>query len=235
LTPREKRAAPPDLARLADEALERVRDPRRIWCRPALSFATRLDLVNGVLLGGAHSPLFLGTDHTADPVTRRLPAGLVASRVRVLETPCATGPLDRWLGFLESLREAQESLIVVTPEAPDPELLETFVVNTHRRTLVACAVFPGPGASPPVADEHAALAGAGLPPSAETRESLPLFGLAMIRRDATVLLDGAPETEDAAIAMVHVGGRDFDDVQARMTGMMKLVTTRRGSMTAQRD
>lgn len=228
-----RRMAPQDLVRLVDEAVERVREPRRIWCRPSLSFATRLQVTSGVVLGGAHSPLFLGADHALDPVTRQLPGGLLASRVRVLETPYAAGPLDRWLGFLESLKEAQESLLVVTPEAPDPELLETFVVNTHRRALVACAVFPGAGPGAPaiaphddVARSHAALLGAGLPPSPAVRESLPLFGLAMARRHATVLLDGAPDAESEPVAMIHVGGRDLEDVQGRAGRLMRLVAAR---------
>lgn len=211
-----------------------VGDPRAIWCRRALDYASRVELAQGLLFGGAHSPLFLSTDHPLDPITRRLPAALTVPRARIATLSGPADPMEAWLPFLEALREAGESLIAVSAEPLPLDVLETFVVNTERRTLIACAVHPagaspGPQAAHAEHAEHAArttqaartpqAALLNVPvnvPTPDMREELPFFETALVRRDATVLLDGPADALPDRVALIHVGGADAADVAARM-------------------
>ena len=209
---------PGDLAAILGDLIRDPGDPRRIWYRRALGFSTRVEFTRGLILGGAHSPLFLRGDHPADPVTRRVPAALVAARVRLAVCSGAAAPLERWLPLLEAAREAGEALLIVTGEAVADDLLETLLVNCDRRALMACAVLPAGG-------RPDRLAGAvrGDAPDAWMREELPRFELALVRRDASVLLEGPEDARPDTVAVVHVGGADVRDVVPRLEAFARAV------------
>jgi hypothetical protein len=140
----------PDLVGLLEEAWSHTGDPRGIFCRPSLSYGSHVEIVDGIRLGGAHSPLVLSGSHPSDPVTLRIPLGLAVSRPRVLVAEPIESATDGWVAVLEWLAEARESLVIVTAAVQSQALLETLIVNTAGRSAVACPVLPpqGPGSDP---------------------------------------------------------------------------------------
>ncbi len=199
-----------DLLAILKEARASVPDYRHIWAALGEGFETISVRRRGLLLGGAHSPLFLRDR----PASADVPWTVTLHNVRVL--PCSPGALSDfrvWLPVLEAAAQARESLLFVATTI-DSEFLRTLVVNLLQNTLTACVVHPR--------TESAAGRSLSAPP-AQLGEWL-LFSEARVRRSAAVLFPAeavaavTPHLTD--VVEIRVGGRNFDDQMDRLRFLM---------------
>ncbi len=202
--------ADPDLPATLQQVRASVPDDRHIWAALSDGFETTFVRRRGLLLGGAHSPLFLRDR----PASSDVPWTVTLRNVRVL--PCAPGALSDfrvWLPVLEAAAQARESLLFVSTTI-DPEFLHTLVVNLLQNTLAACVVHPLAGRA----------AGRALSTPPAQLSEWPLFSEARVRRSASVLFPA--ETEAAVtphltdVSEIRVGGRNFDDQMDRLRFLM---------------
>ncbi len=204
-----------DLLAALQQARGLVPDDRHVWASLSDTFETFQMRRRGLLLGGAHSPLFL----------RDLPVGRadIPWTVRLLNVRvlfCAESALtswQAWLPMLEAAVQARESLLFVAP-AIHPEFLSTLLVNLLQNTLAACVAHPPPESSGPIQAAVAAMGGP-LPAPPTQLSECPLFAEARIRRSASVLFPAGPEASSAQLAPLvelRVGGRHYDDQLDRL-------------------
>jgi hypothetical protein len=203
------------------EARAGVADGRYVWCVAADGFETTVSHRRGLILGGAWSPHFLrdGREVWWDiPWTVRLWAP------RVVAVERAVTPLPQWLPLMEAVVAAGESLLVVTREMPT-ELLQTFVVNSLKKTLACCAVRGAEslsGYGMPAAGVPWDFADA--PPKSPGR--LPQAAEAWVRRTSTVLFPASPNdwrSSVSDVAVISVGGEDHEDQQDRLRFLVKAI------------
>ena len=195
-----------DLLATLQQVRSSVPDDRHIWGAIADSFETVSIPRRGLLLGGAHSPLFL-RDRAA---SADVPWTVTLRNARVLPCePDALADFRVWLPVLETAAKTRESLLFVTTTI-DPEFLRTLLVNLLQNTLSACVAHPLAGRA----------AGRALnAPPAQLNE-WPLFAEARVRRSASVLFpadaEAAATPHLADLAEIRVGGRNFDDQMDRL-------------------
>ena len=183
-----------------------VPDDRHIWGALADGFETVCVRRRGLLLGGAHSPLFLRDR----PASADVPWTITLRNVRVL--PCESGALADfrvWLPVLEAAAQARESLLFVSTTI-DPEFLRTLLVNFLQNTLSACVVHPLAGRA----------AGRALSAPPAQLSEWPLFAEARVRRSVSVLFPAEAEAAAAPhltdVAEIRVGGSHFEDQMDRL-------------------
>jgi hypothetical protein len=214
-----------DLLDILAEVRPSVPDSRFIWCVAADGFETTVSHRQGLIIGGAWSPHFLrdGGDFWWDvPWTVRLWAPRIATIDRAIT------PLAQWLPLMEAVAKTGESLLVVTREI-SAELLQTFIVNSLKKSLSCCVVR--------VAENlHGyGLTATGVPwefvesPS-RTADRLPQAAEAWIRRTATVLFPSTNPTSDyewrsslSDVAIISVGGENHDDQLDRLRFLVKAI------------
>ena len=210
-----------DLLDILAEVTPSVPDSRYIWCVAADGFETTVSHRQGLILGGTWSPRFLrdGGDFWWDvPWTVRL----WVPRIVTIEK--AIMPLPQWLPLMEAIAKAGESLLVVTREI-STELLQTFIVNSLKKSLSCCVVR--------VAEN---LHGYGLPATSvpwefveapsRTSDVLPQAAEAWIRRTATVLFpasDNEWRLSVSDVTIISVGGENHDDQQDRLRFLVKTI------------
>ena len=215
---------PPDLLALVADARRIVPDDRHIWCSAADTFESRLVERRGLLLGGAVSPHFL---RDADAMSFNVPWGMRLRHCRVIVCDrAAHEPLAAWLPLMEAIVAAGESLLVVT-DTIDSELLQTFVVNSFKGTLLVCAVQPARDryGSPAPGSQFAT------PPA--TPDQLLRLDDVWIRRTATVCFPAASDPLASAsalqnFAIIETGGENHTDQQDRLRLLMRELQHRAG-------
>ncbi len=200
----------PDLLATLQQVRASIPDDRHIWPALAEDFETVTMRRRGLLLGGAHSPLFLRDR----PSSADVPWTVNLRNVRVL--PCPAGALTDWralLPVLEAAAQARESLLFVSTKI-DPEFLATLVVNLLQNTLTACVAHPLTGSA----------AARALNATPAQLAEWPLFDQARVRRSASVLLPAeavAAATHNLTdVVEIRVGGRNFDDQMDRLRFLM---------------
>jgi hypothetical protein len=218
-----------DLLELLDETRRRVPDTGSVWCGAAIGFETTAFQRKGIVLGGAWSPQFLRDLRDPRSEAWITEAGFVPWTVglrnpRVALIRRATQPLEEWLGLLEAVALAKESLLLIADEI-SPKLLETLIVNSLKGVLPCCAVRLDERRNP----DRAACLGeqwSFLEKPPEKAQRLPQVLLAWIRRTATVLF---PESEEAWLSglddltVISVGGENYDDQQDRLRVLLRAI------------
>ena len=223
----------PDLMKIFDDALSHVGgSQRRVWYEPAAGFDSRVEHRKALLLGGAHSPAYLvrEPDHSSGWI-RSTPYEFRLFNARVLLAESVEGEFTDWIPFLEDLAHSDDALLIVSPRV-ETVFLVTFIVNTLRdvvKSLKICPVHPGERTGIDALVENAGIAAKGkerVPclrpgeaPEKSLRKQLPVVEQAWVRRDATRVSPGDEEVWSSLlrdIAVVHVGGRDFHEQQARL-------------------
>ncbi|MBS0660027.1 MAG: hypothetical protein JSR82_17445 [Verrucomicrobia bacterium] len=208
-----------DLSTALQQARRAVPDDRHIWAALSSGYETTVSRRAGLLLGGAHSPIFLREQL---PGRLELPWTVRLTQVRVLF--CAPQALDSWHDWLPLLEEAvaaRETLLFVA-SGIDTEFLHMLVVNLLQNTLASCVIDPLPHPSPQIDAAIAALGGLLSEPPAQLSQC-PLFAEARIRRSATLLLpvQASPASPYLApIAEIHVGGRHYDEQLERIRALI---------------
>jgi hypothetical protein len=208
---------PPDLLALVADARRIVPDDRHIWCSAADTFESRLVQRRGLLLGGAISPHFL---RDIDAMSWNVPWQMRLRHCRVVVCDrAAHEPLAAWLPLMEAVAGSGETLLVVT-DTIDAELLQTFVVNAFKGTLLVCAVHPAH-------DRYGSPApGARFTTPPATPDQLPRIDDVLVRRSATVCFPGTsdPLASAAALqnfAIIETGGENHDDQGERLRCLMR--------------
>ncbi len=196
----------PDLFATLQQVRASVPDDRHIWPSLGDRFETVVVRRHGLLLGGAHSPLFLRDR----PASADVPWTVTLRNVRVLPCePSALADFRVWLPVLEAAAQARESLLFVTTTI-DPEFLHTLVVNLMQNTLSACVAQPLVGRA----------AGRALSAPPAQLGEWPLFSEARVRRSASVLYPSDAESDPTPhltdVAEIRVGGRNFEDQMDRL-------------------
>jgi hypothetical protein len=233
-----------DLDALLDEALQRVKDPRRVWLQSSLGFDSRIEWGRGMILGGALSPHYL-TKRPADDLRRAVPYTVWLEHPRFLVCPAPRPDFKDWIPMLEALAKLSDTLIVVTPRMESDDLFATLLAN-HVRSVIRCVVIsPGPAQAPdlkalsrtldtlelrpsPKAPPSSYLA-AGEIPLPPLLDQLPRAERVAIRRGCTVAIPGPGAEQSPAlseIAIVHVGGEHADDLQDRLVILDDLLRQR---------
>jgi hypothetical protein len=219
----------PDLAELLKGVQGRMLDRTAVWCERSLTQKSRVEFRKALVLGGAHSPGYLCREPRWGTAQKKVPWVFWAARPRILVAETIDGTLRDWLPFLEAAAKAGDSVLLVSPEARNEELLAVFLVNTHRESLLCCPVLPGAAQenlhalSTQLASD-AGILGRGKAPSAELFARLPRAAEVSVRADAALVLPNDDQGWDAIsseVAILHVGGQNYDDQQERLEALSR--------------
>lgn len=222
-----------ELQILLKDALALVgNDARRVVARLGFGYESQIETRQALVLGGAPTPRYLRRSPTAAVALEAIPYTLSQRSPRLLLTPVLGGEIDNdWLGFLESLIQEDEELLILAGEAEDSPVLQTLIVNFEKEVVrvavaglgehgiedLSARIQSATGAAP----DHFSVA-ANTAPDDHVRIALPIADYAYVRQNSTLVFPEEGQDWGNAleeVAVIYVGGRDVDDQAERLESL----------------